>query len=221
MPTRPWIAALLAPAGLALLLLAPPSVAAEMPQAVEQTCANCHGKDGLSDDSAIPIIAGASAFFLENQLIIYQEEARPCVEAVFEEADPKPAANHCALAQDLSEDEVTALSEYFADLQFRPAAQAFDAGMAETGAALHDRHCDKCHSEAGTFTLDDAGILAGQWKEYLASTMQDYISGARWQPEKMQPKVEELSEDDVKALLEYYAREGEQRWDAEPVKAEK
>ena len=204
----------------AAALMASMPAASQAPEAAD-TCVECHGENGVSTDPTIPTLAGASPFFLENQLIIYQEEARPCVEAVFDKADPKPAANHCALAQDLSEDDVVALSEYFADLQFRPAAQSFDAGMAETGASLHDRHCDKCHTEAGTFTLDDAGILAGQWKEYLASTMADYRSGARWQPEKMQPKVEELSEDDVKALLEYYASEGEKRWDAEPVKASK
>lgn len=194
--------------------------ASQAPEGAD-TCVECHGENGVSTDPTVPTIAGASPFFLENQLIIYQEEARPCAESVFEKADPKPADNHCALAQDLSEEQVTALAEHFADQQFRPAAQSFNAAMAETGASLHDRHCDKCHTDAGTFTLDDAGILAGQWKEYLAGTMKDYVSGGRWQPEKMQPKVEELSDDDVKALLEYYAREGEQRWDTEPVKASK
>ena len=56
--------------------------------------------------------------------------------------------------------------------------------------------------------LDDAGILAGQWKGYLISTLQDYKNGDRWQPEKMQPATTALGEKDIQALAEYYAREG-------------
>ena len=212
MPTRPWIAALLAPAGLALLLLAPPSVAAEMPQAVEQTCANCHGKDGLSDDSAIPIIAGASAFFLENQLIIYQEEARACAAEEFKDVDEVDADSHCALAQDLSEDQVIALAEYYSAQPFQPADQPVDQALADSGESIHNRSCDKCHTEGGSLDLDDAGILAGQWKPYLVEQMKHFKEGSRWQPEKMQPEMEGLSEDDIKALAEYYASQGSERF---------
>lgn len=194
------------------LLLASPAVAAEMPERAG-TCADCHGENGVSDEPEIPTIAGASAFFIENQLIIYQEEARPCAADVFEEKDEEPAADsHCALASELSEDEVVELAEYFASQPFAPADQPFDQALAEQGESIHERNCDKCHTEGGSLDLDDAGILAGQWKPYLIEQMKFFKAGERWQPEKMQPKMEELSEADIEALAEYYASQGPERF---------
>ena len=212
MQTRSWIAALLAPAGFALLLLSPAAGAADMPQAVEQTCSNCHGNDGLSDDDDIPIIAGASAFFLENQLLIYQEEARPCAAGEFEEVQEVDAESHCALAATLSEDQVVEIAAYYSEQPFQPAEQPVDQALADSGESIHNRSCDKCHTDGGSLDLDDAGILAGQWKPYLIEQMKHFKEGSRWQPEKMQPEMEGLSEDDIKALAEYYASQGAERF---------
>lgn len=193
-------------------LMAGPAAAAGMPDAAG-TCADCHGDNGVSSDSAIPTIAGASGFFLENQLFIYQEEARPCVADVFEEADEAPPADdHCALAKGLSEDQIVELAGYFESQEFSPAEQPVDEALAEKGAAIHERSCDKCHAEAGSLDLDDAGILAGQWKPYLLAQLRHYQAGERWQPEKMEPEIKKLSEDDMKALVEYYASEGPKRF---------
>ena len=212
MSTRTRMPATITLIALGLLLLSPLPAAAEAPQAVEQTCSNCHGTDGLSDDGDIPIIAGASAFFLENQLIIYKEEARPCAAEEFEAVAEVDAANHCALAQELAEDEVVALAEYYSGQPFQPAEQPVDSALAASGESIHNRSCDKCHAEAGSLDLDDAGILAGQWKPYLIEQMQYFQAGKRWQPEKMQPEMSELSEEDIKALAEYYASQGPKRF---------
>lgn len=203
MPTSPHLrtAAL---AGIASLLLSTALPAADLPTAGE-TCTDCHGKDGLSDDSSVPIIAGASAFFLENQLFIYMEEARPCAVSAFESEGDVGAASHCAVAQALSEDEIVELAEYYSEQPFQPAEQPVDAALAEQGASIHQRACDKCHTEGGGLALDDAGILAGQWKPYLVEQMELYRAGERWQPEKMQPTMEELSDADIEALAEFYA----------------
>lgn len=195
-----------------LVLCLAPAAAAEVPTAVDETCSSCHGTDGISDDEKIPSIAGASSFFLENQLLVYAEEARPCAAAEFKDADDVAAADHCALAAELSEDTVLELADYYASQTFSPADQPVDQGLAETGSSIHERSCDKCHSEGGSLALDDAGILAGQWKPYLIEQMKHFQAGERWQPEKMQPKMEELSDDDIKALAEYYAGQGAERF---------
>lgn len=195
----------------AVVFLWSPVWAAERPEAVE-TCAHCHGEDGLSEDSEIPIIAGASAFFLENQLFIYKEEARPCEADRFKDTAEVEAESHCALATGLSEDDIIALAEYYGSQPFQPADQPVDQALAEKGASIHNRSCDKCHAEGGSLKLDDAGILAGQWKPYLIEQMEYFRNGDRWQPEKMQPKMEELSEQDIKALAEFYASQGAERF---------
>lgn len=192
----------------AAALLWSPASTAEKPDAVT-TCANCHGEDGLSDDSTIPIIAGASAFFLENQLFIYKEEARPCAADEFKDTAEVEVESHCALATGLSEDEIIALAGYYSEQPFQPADQPVDQALADEGASIHNRSCDKCHTEGGGLALDDAGILAGQWKPYLIEQMELFKAGERWQPEKMQPEMEELSAADIKALAEYYASQAQ------------
>jgi cytochrome c553 len=39
---------------------------------------------------------------------------------------------------------------------------------------------------------------------YLADMFEQYLDGSREQPAKMQENMEQLSEDDVAALLNYY-----------------
>lgn len=188
------------------------SAAADRPEAAD-TCADCHGEQGVSNDQAVPTIAGASAFFLENQLVIYKEEARPCAEEEFaEEEHDVEAADHCALAKELSEARVTELADWFSAQPFKPADQPVDGALAGKGKSVHERHCDKCHTDGGSLALDDAGILAGQWKPYLLEQLKHYKQGSRWQPEKMKPAIKAISEENMKALVEYYASQGAERF---------
>jgi len=69
---------------------------------------------------------------------------------------------------------------------------------------LHDEHCDRCHSEAGTNAEDEAGMLGGQQMGYLRDAFAQYADESREQPGKMQEKMEPLSGDDVDALVNYY-----------------
>lgn len=196
---------------LAFSLFATGSVfAADLPVAGE-VCATCHHENGISDDPEVPIIAGASSFFLENQLAIYGEQARPCEAGYFEEKSAEAeisAEDHCALANGLSEDEQIELAEYFSSLPFSAAEQEVDRALAEKGASIHAANCERCHTEDGGLALDDAGILAGQWKPYLMEQFEYYKEGKRWQPEKMQPEMEKLGEQEMQALAEFYAAQG-------------
>jgi len=195
---------------LGLLGVMSPAVAADAPQ-VAKECFDCHGDNGVSKDSEIPTIAGPSAFFLENQLLMYQQQARPCVKDKFDAVKDKPdvkAADHCALAKSLSEKDISALTEYFSAQKFVPADQPVDAALAKTGGDIADHRCAKCHSEGGSLAMDDAGILAGQWKPYLLEQLKHFKAGSRWQPDKMKPQIEKLSEQDMQALAEYYASQG-------------
>ncbi len=205
------------------LPLAGQALAAEAPETADP-CLECHGDKGVNQDSGkdeIPTIAGASAFYLENQFLIFQKEARPCAEELFKEAKEEifkgsdmdlPAENHCKLANDLSEEEQKKLAEYFAAQKFVPADQATDPGLAKTGGKVHKRRCDKCHAEGGSLALDDAGILAGQWKPYLVEQLRYFKEGKRFQPEKKKVKTKDLEEDDIQALAEYYASQGDKRF---------
>ena len=173
--------------------------------ALLESCNGCHGDGGVSQWSDVPSIAGIPEFVLSDALYIYQDEARPCAESEYRQGDTsRPATTMCAVAAELSEDQIDELAAAYAELGWTKAKQDFDADLAAAGKAVHDAECDRCHSEAGTNPDDEASMLGGQQMGYLRNILAQYRSGEREQPSKMQEKVDALSDDDVEALVNYY-----------------
>ena len=170
-----------------------------------EDCNGCHGDNGVSQWTDVPTIAGLAEFVHVDALYVYAEEARPCSESEYRQGDTsRPATTMCAIAANLSEDDIDGLAAAYAELPYVKAKQDFDADLAAAGKALHDEHCDKCHSDEGTNPEDEAGMLGGQMMGYLTQSFADYASGEREQPGKMKDKMDLLSDDDVKALVNYY-----------------
>lgn len=170
-----------------------------------EDCNGCHGDNGVSQWTDVPTIAGLAEFVHVDALYVYAEEARPCSESKYRQGDTsRPATTMCAIAANLSEDDIDGLAAAYAELPYVKAKQDFDADLAAAGKALHEEHCDKCHSDAGTNPEDEAGMLGGQMMGYLTQSFADYASGEREQPGKMKDKMDLLSDDDVKALVNYY-----------------
>lgn len=177
--------------------------------AAAKDCAGCHTASGVSENPDTPTIAGASEFFLENQFILFKEKSRPCVADLFSQAKEKPAAkDHCAVMEKLSDDDVKKLTKHYSKLPFKSVKQEVDDKLVQAGKKLHDQRCSKCHSGGGSEPADDAGLLAGQPKPYLIRTMHDYKKQERWQDDKMKKEMVKLSDDQIKALAEYYASQG-------------
>ena len=70
---------------------------------------------------------------------------------------------------------------------------------------LHENRCVKCHEDGGASADDDAGILAGQWSEYLATTFEHFRKDRREGEEEMVKKVKKLSPEQITSLIHYYA----------------
>jgi sulfide dehydrogenase cytochrome subunit len=190
---------------LTLGLFASAAMAGDL-ETIVADCNGCHGDDGVSQWTDVPTIAGVPEFVHSDALYVFRDEARPCSESEYRQGDTsKPATTMCAVTADLSDDMIDEIAAYYAALPFVPAKQDFDAALAEAGKAIHEAECDRCHSEGGSNPEDEAGILAGNMMGYLEATMAEYRSGEREQPKKMEEKVNALSDDDVKALLHYYA----------------
>jgi sulfide dehydrogenase cytochrome subunit len=111
----------------------------------------------------------------------------------------------CEVAADLQDDEIEALAEHYSQQPFVAAAQEFDADLAAAGKAVHDADCDMCHSDGGSNPEDEASILAGQWAGYLERAFAEYRSGEREQPPSMKRAIDGLSDEDIVALINYYA----------------
>jgi sulfide dehydrogenase cytochrome subunit len=168
-------------------------------------CNDCHGPGGVSESSDVPTIAGFPEFVHVDALYLYQDEERPCSDAEYKHGDTsRPATSMCAVAAELSEDDIDAVAAAYAELPYVKAKQDFDAALAAAGEALHNEHCDKCHSEAGTNPEDEAGMLGGQQLGYLQKSFKDFAADTRGQPKKMKEKMGLLSEADLDALAHYY-----------------
>jgi cytochrome subunit of sulfide dehydrogenase len=167
-----------------------------------KSCNGCHGAENLAKNNAVPSIAGLPEYYHSDQLHFYSDNERPCGEAASSSGEK---TSMCAVAADLSDDQIDELAAHYAALPFVPAKQASDAALAAAGKLVHERDCAVCHSDGGSNAEDEAGILAGQQMGYLKMTIAEYRGGKREQPEPMQKKLNALSDDDVKALLNYYA----------------
>jgi len=178
--------------------------AADVTKLVEE-CVECHGKDGASTESEVPIIGGYSAQYIIDSMTAYQGKERPCPEAKYRSGKKKgQKTDMCKEAKELSAEDVKAVAKYFAGKKFVRAKQKFDPAKAKQGEKIHDANCKKCHEDGGSSPGDDAGILAGQWMPYLEHSFKEYSSGKRPQPKKMKPKMDKLNSADTEALIHYY-----------------
>ena len=162
-----------------------------------KACEECHGADGVSIKENVPTIAGISSFVNADYLYAFRDGARTCIDPEFTEK--------CSVKNDLTDDQIEGLAEYFAGMEFKPAAQEFDADKAALGAGIHAENCDKCHTDGGANPDDDSSILSGQWTGYLHAALLQFAKDEREQPTSMKRKMEALSEADIEALAHYYA----------------
>jgi sulfide dehydrogenase cytochrome subunit len=168
-------------------------------------CEDCHGKDGASQEPEIPTIGGYSAVYITDSLAAYRDKTRPCEDVKYPTGEHKgDSTDMCKVAADLSEEDAALVADHYAGKPFVRAKQEFDADLAARGKGIHTLNCKKCHEDGGSSPDDDAGILAGQWMPYLEDQFEEYAEGERPMPKKMKPKMEKLSEDDIKALINYY-----------------
>lgn len=164
---------------------------------ISETCAGCHGDNGVSTGPATPSIAGMSSAYI--------------VEAM--EGFAKGERNSTIMgriAKGYSADEFKQMGDYFSKQKAGTAKQDADDAAAKKGEKLHEKYCEKCHSEGGTLADDDAGILKGQWKQYLQWSLDDSLAGKREMPKKMMKKLKKLhkkeGDDGLKAVIEFYAK---------------
>ena len=76
-------------------------------------CVACHGPSGVGVGDSFPPLAGQSAQYLSSQLTAWRQGTR--------KNDPNDLMGH--IARSLTEDEIKAISEYFASLTDTGAAQ--------------------------------------------------------------------------------------------------
>ena len=141
-----------------------------------------------------------------NMFAAYIDDERVARKSKFRHGDTSRAETDMkTIANSLSEEQIEALATHYSELPFVAAKQEFDPKLAAKGAKIHEKRCVKCHEEGGSSADDDAGIIAGQWIEFLQQSFADYRSGERETEDEMQKKVKKLSDNQINALVHYYA----------------
>lgn len=173
--------------------------------ALMKDCNDCHGPGGVSQVGDIPSLAGFPEFVHSDALYLYRDNERPCAESKYRHGDTSRApTTMCAIAAKLSDDDIDAIAAAYAELPYVKVKQKFDATLAAAGEALHNEHCDMCHSEAGTNADDEAGMMGGQPIAFLRSSFKEFAADTRSQPKKMKEKMDMLSDADFEALANFY-----------------
>ncbi len=170
-----------------------------------KTCSYCHGKDGASTESDVPIIGGYSVEFLVNNLKAYREKERDCPDTKYRSGPDKgKTTSMCQIANGLKDAESRQIAVHLSKQKFVRAKQKFDPALAAKGKEIHEMYCEKCHSDGATQAKDDAGMMAGQWIPYLTQAMDEFVTGKRPIAKKMKAKLDEVSPEEIKALIQYY-----------------
>lgn len=162
-------------------------------------CAACHGGDGnkVSNQYA-PVIAAIPAPHFEEAIYAYQDGARRCRD--------EPAM--CSTVESLSDEQVIALADHYSAIERVATNEVFDVKLAKAGEALHVEHCERCHKSPDDVDAESAlGIpLSGQRMPYIRYATYAYLHGGRATlVPAMAAKLVELTENDIEALIHYYA----------------
>jgi sulfide dehydrogenase cytochrome subunit len=172
-------------------------------------CDGCHGQNGQSENSVVPIIAGQTFTLLEDNLLAYRDDEASCIggELVSGEAAALLLAM-CALVAVLSDEEIVALANYYEQKDFVPVQQWFDAALARQGGVLHKaQKCEQCHSGGGRESNEMAALLAGQWTPYLETALNRLRAGEKKAPVVMKQAIARMTDSDIQTLLHFYASE--------------
>ncbi len=166
-----------------------------------QTCAGCHGENGVSPIDAYPSLAGQLATYTYKQLRDYADGKRTHM-----------LMN--SVATGLSEQDSANLAVWFASL---PAPQA-DKPKTSEKLAKAERlvemgngkklipPCFTCHGGRGQGEKQDIPALSGQNPGYFAATLEEYKNSVRHNDVygRMRLIAEQLSAEDIRQLAQYY-----------------
>ena len=181
-------AGLMLAAGSALAQAAAPAAPAKAP-----ICAACHGPDGKSAQTLIPILAGQTSRYLYLQLRDFQEGRR---------ADPQMSP----MVAGMSRDEMRELADYYAKQKPPPQPFKVDPAKARLGKLKADETlCTMCHL-GGFAGQNEIPRVAGQHYDYVVKQLLDFKAQKRTNDAGNMTAVSRtLNEKDIENLGHYLA----------------
>jgi len=174
-------------------------------------CDGCHGQDGVSLNSTVPTIAGQAFTLIEDNLLAFRDDESACASTEFLQGEAAALLTvMCTVLAPLGDVDLAALAEWYELQDFVPAQQPFDPALAAEGSRIHlEAMCEQCHSAGGRESNGMAAILAGQWTPYLERALKRFRNGEKKGPLVMTKAIEEFTDRDMNALLNFYASQGD------------
>ena len=153
-------------------------------------CAACHGPRGVSQNPAIPSIAGQPHQFIVTQLVMFREERRK---------DPLMSP----VATKMTNAEINGLADYFSKQALPPVRQP-DAQVATKGRSITEQfYCVSCHGATLTGQLH-VPRLAGQQRQYLVTQLRGFKAGTRFDMDgNMTAAMQGVPDADIEVLADY------------------
>jgi cytochrome c553 len=176
-----------------LMLMSPSALTAEGIENKAKLCATCHGEKGIPQEKTTPVIWGQNEGYLYLQLRDFKIGTR-------KQALMSP------IAATIEKEDMLALAAYFSKLEWpnlqQPSAPKDVATKALSASASVG--CPGCHLEyyQGDGTT---ARLAGQQREYLAKTMNEFRDHTRGNNPGMSSLMKSTSPEAIAALAEYLA----------------
>lgn len=141
------------------------------------TCAGCHGTNGVSQGPAAPTIAGLESDYLLETMLAYKSGKRH-------------GTIMNRIVKGYTDDELEQIAEFYSKQTFQGFIQAYVGPKAKMGMKIHEEYCEKCHEDEGTSVEDVA--LAGQWMPYVEWTTYDYLNGKNHPEKDMKKALDKL-----------------------------
>jgi cytochrome c553 len=164
-------------------------------KALAESCATCHGADGVSQTPLTASLAAEPDQFVQWQLVYFRGGSRKS-----EVMGP--------IAEALSNEGIRNLGAYYTSLPPpKPAVASSPDALAAIGERLAARHhCRSCHGDDYS-GLGPAARLSGQREDVLLKALRDFKSGKRVGSgvASMADATFELSDGDIQALAHYMA----------------
>lgn len=154
------------------------------------TCFGCHAIENYKNTYptySVPKLVGQHAEYLAVALKGYQSGER------------SHATMH-AHAVSMSDQDMADIAAFLGGEPLKPSGKP--VGTAPQAAQV----CVACHGNDGVGIMPEYPTLSGQHTDYLERALVEYKKGARKNP-IMAGFVSTLSDDDIKALAEYYGKQ--------------
>jgi cytochrome c553 len=182
--TRRLLTIFCAWAGFAVMVV--PAHAADDIEAKAQTCASCHGQNGVPvDPKTIPIIWGQQQSYLVKQLHDYRSDDRD-----------NPIMSPIAKA--VAQEDLRKIAAYFAAKSW-PAQHADDASASPPKGIVECQPCHQPNFEGGA----PAPRLAGLSYEYLVAAMRGFSADERTNNGDMPKFMKALTDSERDAMARY------------------